>query len=316
MKTKIIIGCLLLGLCICGCGPRQPRARHVIILGFDAMGARDIQRAKTPCFNHLIENGAVSLHTRCVRETVSSQNWMSMVSGAPIEMHGVFNNEWRPGEPGNVPPALSNAEGKFPTVFDQIRAQRPYLKQYAFIEWEDEIRMYDMNAFDLSYVYGIDSTLREPMDVIKKAFDTYLQDRPEVLFLSMDLTDHVGHTAGHESQEYFDCITQFDALIDDFVQTLEARDWMKNTVILVTADHGGIRNGHGGDTMAEFEIPVILYGKGVTKGKVMKQTNMIYDVAATVAGLLGVKLPWECRGKFLSEAFQPAHSPFPHRKEL
>ena len=297
---------MLLGLCLCGCTPRQPRARHVIILGFDAMGALDIQRAKTPCFDHLIENGAVSLHTRCVRETVSSPNWMSMVSGAPIEMHGVFNNEWRPGEPGNVPPALSNAEGKFPTVFDLIRAQRPALKQYAFVEWTDEVRMYDMGAFDLSFVYGIDSTLREPMDVIRKAFDIYLQDRPEVLFLSMDLTDHVGHVYGHESREYFDCITAFDALIDDFVQTLEARDWMKNTVILITADHGGIGHGHGGDTMAEFEVPVILYGKGVTKGKVMKRTNMIYDVGATVAGLLGIKMPWECRGKFLSEAFEPA----------
>ena len=117
---------------------------------------------------------------------------------------------------------------------------------------------------------------------MKKAFDTYLQDRPEVLFLSMGLSD-----------------PQCDALIDDFVQTLEARDWMKNTVILVTA-------GHGGDPADGFEIPVILYGKGVTKGKVMKRTNLIYDVGATVAGLVGVKLPWECRGRFLSEAFQPA----------
>jgi hypothetical protein len=282
MKTNLVAGCLILGLCIYGCGPRQPRARHVILLGFDAMSARDIQRAETPGFNHLIENGAVSLHTRCVRDTAGSQNWMSLVSGAPVEMHGVSSDGCQSIAPANVPPALSNAEGKFPTVFDQIRAQRPFLKQYAFIAWTEEARLYDMGAFDLSYVYGIDSTLREPLDLMKKAFDTYLQDRPEVLFLSMGLSD-----------------PQCDALIDDFVQTLEARDWMKNTVILVTA-------GHGGDPADGFEIPVILYGKGVTKGKVMKRTNLIYDVGATVAGLVGVKLPWECRGRFLSEAFQPA----------
>lgn len=284
MKTKIAVGCLLLGLCICGCGPRQPRARHVILIGIDTMSARGIQHAGTPCLNHLVENGAVSLHTRCIRDTAGRENWMSMVSGAPIEMHGVNNNGR---QSGDVLPALSNAEGQFPTVFDQIRAQRPYLKQYAFIDGKDETSLYDMDAFDLSYVYGIDSTLREPGDVIRQAFDTYLQDRPEVLFLSMDLTD------------------PFDALLDDFVQTLEARDWMKNTVILITADHND-KYGHGSDTVADYEVPVILYGKGVTKGKVMKRTNMVYDVAATVAGLLGVKLPWECRGKFLSEAFEPA----------
>ena len=282
MKTKFVAGCLILGLCICGCGPRQPRARHVILLGFDAMSARDIQRAGAPGFHHLIENGAISLHTRCDRDSAGSQNWISMVSGAPVEMHGISSDGCQSDTSGNVTPVLSNAEGKFPTVFDEIRAQRPYLKQYAFIGCADETCPYDMGAFDLSYVYGIDSTLREPMDVMKKAFDTYLQDRPEVLFLSMGLRD-----------------PQCDALVDDFVQTLEARDWMKNTVILVTA-------GHGGDPMAEFEIPVILYGRGVAKGKVMKRTNLIYDVGATVAGLLGVKLPGECRGKFLSEAFQPA----------
>ena len=306
MNKRLIFSILLLSFIITGCNPRHPRADHVIILGFDAMSARGIQRAETPNFNRMIENGAISLHTRCVRETVSSQNWMSMVSGAPIEMHGVFNNNWSPGAPGNIPPALSNAEGKFPTLFDWIRQQRPAWKQYAFIEWTGETRLYDMTAFDKSSVYGIDATLRNADDVLLKAFDTYLQDRPEMMFVSIDLTDHMGHTCGHESPEYFDCISHFDALVGDFVRALEDKGWMKNTVILITADHGGIGYGHGGDTMAEFEIPVLLYGKGVTKGKVLKRTNMIYDVAATAAGLIGIELPWECRGKFLREAFEPA----------
>ena len=308
MNKRLVFSILLLGLLVVGCSPKQPRASHVIVLGFDAMSARGIQRAQTPNLNQMIENGAVSLHTRCVRETVSSQNWMSMVSGAPIEIHGVFTNGWKPGAPENVPPALANAKGFYPTVFDDIRAQRPELKQYAFVEWTAETRMYDMDAFDYSSVYRIDTTLHQPLDVIRKAFDVYLQDRPEVLFLSMDITDHLGHTFGHESQEYFDGITCFDTLIGDFVRKLEERGWMKETVILITADHGGIGYGHGGDTMAEFEIPIILYGKGVTKGKVLQRTSMIYDVAATVAGLLGVELPWECRGKFLSEAFEPKDS--------
>ena len=235
MRRSFILGALLLGLMVQGCAPKQPRAGHVIILGFDAMSARGIQRAPTPCMNQLIDGGAVSLHTRCVRETVSSQNWMSMVSGAPIEIHGVFNNNWNPGKPDNIPPALTNAKGFFPTVFDMIRAQRPELRQYAFVEWTAETRMYDMDAFDRSCVYRRDTTLHEPNDVIRKAFETYLQDRPEVLFLSMDVTDHLGHTFGHESQEYFDGITFFDTLIGDFVRRLEDRGWMDDTVILITS---------------------------------------------------------------------------------
>lgn len=287
------------------CAPRQPRADHVILLGFDAMSALGIQRAETPNMNKMIENGAVSIHTRCVRETSSSHNWMSMVSASPIELHGVFNNQYMPFDPDNVPPALQNNIGLYPTIFDHIRAQKPGIRQHAFIEWTGETRMYDMDAFDKAVVCGKTEGVKDYKDVIEGAFADYLENRPELLFLSMDITDHIGHVKGHESDGYFDCIHEMDEYVGNFVNELEARGWMKNTVILITADHGGLGPVHGGDSMAEFEIPIILYGKGVTKGQVMKHVNMIYDVGATVAALLGVKLPFECRGKFLSEAFGP-----------
>lgn len=301
--------CLIALLCVLfllpSCQQRQPRAKHVIFLGFDAMSSVGIQRAETSNFNRLIENGAVSLHTRCVRETSSSQNWMSMVSAAPIEMHGVLDNRWKPGDPDNLPPALSNNLGLFPTVFDHIRAQRPDVRQYAFIEWAGEIRMYDMSVFDKSCVMKQDTTLHSYRDVMDRAFSTYLEERPELMFLSIDITDHFGHTYGHESDDYLGKISEVDSLVGDFVGRLEEKGWMNDAVLIISADHGGANFGHGGDSVAEYEIPVILYGKGVTPGKVLKRRSMIYDIGATIAGLLGVELPWECRGKMLDEAFTP-----------
>lgn len=304
MKKLILTAAAL--LCAFAGQAANPRVDHVIFIGFDAMSARGVQRAKTPNFNYMIDNGAVSLHTRCVRETSSSQNWMSMVSGAPVEMHGVLSNGWKRGDSLNVTPALKNGAGLFPTIFDDIRAQKPKYRQYAFIEWAGETRMYDTSAFDSCRVYKQDTRLAEKTDVIKQAFSTYLKDRPEMLFVSMDITDDMGHTYGHESERYLSAITQMDSITGVFVHELERRGWMKNTVIIITADHGGIGFGHGGDTMAEYEIPVIMFGGPVTKGKVMKHANMIYDVGATAAGLLGVDLPWECHGKFIKEAFDPA----------
>jgi len=308
MKKYIIAVAVSASVLMSACAPSEPSAEHVIILGFDAMSSLGLQRAATPNFNHMIENGAVSLHTRCIRETSSSQNWMTMVSAAPVEMHGVLTNAWKPGRSENLPPAISNVSGLFPTVFDHIRRQRPDLKQYAFIDWAGETRMYDMEAFDSSYVHGVSPGIDTYKDVLQKAFSKYLEDRPGMMFVSIDITDHIGHTFGHESEEYFSCVSEMDSLTGVFVRELEARGWMKNTVIIVTADHGGLGPGHGGDTMAEYEIPVILYGGEVTKGKVMKRINMIYDVGATAAALLGVELPWECRGKLLTEAFSPADS--------
>lgn len=291
---------LLAGSLLLSCNNRQttPRAKHVVLLGFDAMSARGVQRAHTPNFNEMIENGAVSIQARCIRPTSSSQNWMSMVSGANIEMHGVTDNDWEP-DKKTVEPALKNRKGLFPTIFEDIKTQRPDAKVYMFYEWTGQDRMYDISMVDKA-VTGLDYD-----QTLSQAFDAFLQDRPEFLFVSINQTDHIGHETGHESREYFETITHFDAMVGDFVKRVKEAGLLDETVIIVTADHGGLGKSHGGDSEAEREIPIILYGGSVTKGKVMEHTNLICDIAATVGGLLGVELPQECVGKFISEAFEP-----------
>lgn len=303
MKLKTIFAFFLGALVLAtSCSQdKTPRAKHVIFIGLDALSGVGIQRAETPNFNYMIENGAISLHTRVARETSSSQNWMCMLSGAPIEMTGVTGNDWEY-ETRMIEPAAYNAKGMFPTIFDLVKQQRPDARIYGFYEWKGQIRMYDMDSFDY------EENCPSGEETLKRAFAKYMEDEPEFLFVSVDETDHAGHSFGHENQGYFDAISMCDSIIGEFVGELEAKGMMKDIVIMVTGDHGGIRHGHGGDNMSELEVPVLMYGKGVTKGKVMEHANMIYDNAATIAGLLGVKMPEECRGKFMMQAFEPATS--------
>lgn len=285
------------------CQDKTPRAKHVIFLGFDAMSAIGIQRAETPTFNYMIANGAVSLDTRCCRETSSSQNWMSMVCGAPLEMTGITSNDWER-DSYTISPSAKNKIGIFPTVFDCIREQKPGARMEAYIEWGAETRMYDMSVFDKTLCSGNGASY-DAEQVLDAAFASYLENEPDLLFVSIDATDHAGHSYGHENQGFFDCVHRMDERVGEFLKELESRKMLDDAVIIITADHGGLNYGHGGDSMAELRIPVIMYGKGVTKGKVMEHANMIYDNAATIAGLLGVKLPDECRGKFMMQAFEP-----------
>lgn len=288
-------------VCLCGCKDRTPRADHVVYMCFDAMSAIGMQRAETPNFNYMIGNGAVSIHTRCGLPSNSSPNWMTVASAAPFEMTGVLDNGVSPRN-GTVEPALKNAIGFFPTIFEAIREQRPDSRIYFFGESTWATGMYDMAPFDV--VVPEQGTLT-PDDAIHRAADAFVSDRPDIMFIEIDDPDYKGHTWGHENQGYLDCLHHMDELAGDFVRKLEDAGLMKNTVIVITADHGGFNFGHGGSTMAELEVPVIMYGGPVTKGKVMEHVNMNYDVPATVAGLLGVELPWECHGKFLKEAFEP-----------
>ncbi len=282
------------------CKDKTPKAKHVVLIGLDAMSAAGIQKAETPNFNYMIDNGAVSIKARCVRSTSSSHNWMSMVSGALPEMHGVTGNDWEL-DNREIPAAISdNEKGTFPTIFELVKKQRPEAKVYMYYEWTEQDRMYDISLVDRA-VTGLENGTA----IITEAFNAFFEDKPEFLFVSINETDEVGHDSGHESDVYYDCITRYDALIGEFVRKVEEAGMIDETVIIVTADHGGEGNGHGGDTAMEREIPIILYGGDVTKGKLLEHTNHICDIASTVGGLLAVELPRETVGKFIEEAFEP-----------
>ncbi|WP_290539829.1 alkaline phosphatase family protein [Alistipes sp.] len=295
-KYLAFIGCIVLAA---SCTPDDmPHARHVIMIGCDAMGAFALQRAETPNLNHMIENGAVSINTHSVRPTSSSQNWMSMVSGALPLQHGVLDNDW---EPDNIviEPCLKNARGFFPTLFDDIKAQRPEATVHMFYEWEELARMFDVSVVDKA-VTGLDTEC-----TFNAAMEDFFENKPALSFISLNEPDHVGHVFGHESAEYMAQVSQLDAMIGELVRRLDESGMSENTVVIVTADHGGLGKSHGGDSLFERLVPIVFYGKGVTRGKVIEPALLICDVAATVCGLLDVALPRECVGRFVHEAFTP-----------
>ena len=69
-------------------------------------------------------------------------------------------------------------------------------------------------------------------------------------------------------------------------------DIMDDTVVILTADHGGIETGHGGKTMNEMQTPIVFYGKNVKKGYCFDDISMMqFDCASTLAKLLGLTQP-------------------------
>ena len=65
----------------------------------------------------------------------------------------------------------------------------------------------------------------------------------------------------------------------------------EETILIVTADHGGIGKGHGGRTMAEMETPFIICGQHVKKGFLIKDSMMQFDIASTIAAIFGLQQP-------------------------
>ena len=75
------------------------------------------------------------------------------------------------------------------------------------------------------------------------------------------------------------------------------------TIMVMTADHGGTGTSHGGESMEELEIPLILRGPGVRHAEIKTFVNT-YDLAPTLAWILGLKPPACWIGKPVLEAFE------------
>ncbi len=303
MKSVTFFG--IIGLLIMGsaCTPSEKKVfdlnqvKHVIVIGVDAMSPDGIRNATTPALDEMMKNGAYTLNARGVLPTSSSTNWASMVSGAGPEQHGVTSNGWERDD-FNIPPVLTGREDIFPTIFGITREQRPELEMGAIYTWTGFGRLIERTAL------SFDSNGSNDDDTLEKAKKYIREKKPDFLFIHFDDVDHVGHEHGHKTQFYYDAVSKVDKQIAAVMEATKEAGIFEETVFIVSADHGGIGYGHGGQTLDEIEIPFILYGKGIKKGYSIKNKVYTYDNAATVAMLLGVKQPYAWIGKPVTSAVE------------
>jgi arylsulfatase A-like enzyme len=77
-----------------------------------------------------------------------------------------------------------------------------------------------------------------------------------------------------------------------------------DTIFIITSDHGGIKKGHGGKTMAEMQTPFIIAGKNIKKAGEFQESMVQYDVAATMAYIFGLEQPQVWTGRAMKQVFK------------
>ena len=272
-------------------------AEHVVIIGCDGMSPNGVLKAKTPIMHQLMKDGAYTMHARGVMPTSSSPNWASMIMGAGPEQHGITSNDWQTNKFDIVPTAVGSG-GIFPTIFGLLREQRPKSVIACFHDWNDFGRLFERKAADM-----IEDS-EGPTNAARHAVAYIKEHKPTFTFIHLDHVDHVGHQIGHGTPEYFDSVEVADKLIGEVIQGLKDAGIWKTTILIITADHGGVNKGHGGATMAEIEIPWIISGPGVAVGKEIKKPINTYDTALTVAYIFGLQPPECWIGKPVTDAFK------------
>jgi hypothetical protein len=108
--------------------------KHVVLIGVDGLGIRNIVWDRMPNLRKLRDKGMFAV-ARSTFPTSSGVNWSSALCGTTPDLHGVRDNTPKPG----VPPAVATPRGNHPCIFSEIRRQEPDAYTCSLYDWNGMI---------------------------------------------------------------------------------------------------------------------------------------------------------------------------------
>lgn len=304
VKKSIIIFCgVFICAIFCACQSVkeescEPKAKHVILIGIDGWGAYSMEKAKIPNIRYLMDNGTYTLKKRSVLPSSSAPNWASMYMGAGPELHGYC--EWGSQVP-DLPSRVLNEDNIFPTIFSVLRKADPQAEIGNICEW-DGIR-YLVDTLALNYDKHVFEVKEDSTATVRYAVDYIKNKRPTLVNIVYDVLDHVGHVAGHDTPSYYTKLEELDKYVGEIVAAVKEAGMWDESIVIVTADHGGIKYNHGGRTMQEMETPFIMCGSHVKSNYELQESMMQFDIASTISYILSLEQPQVWIGRPIVSAF-------------
>lgn len=261
-----------------------PRARRVVILSIDGLRPDAIALVPMQRLLGLTQNGAYSLSAQTTYPSVTLSAHASMLTGLCPSEHGVNWNDYIP----------ENGYAQGVDLFDLAHAAG--LRTDMYVTKKKLVQLTEPSSLD-NYVFVND---RDTV-LMERLLAEFPQDFG-VLFIHFGITDGMGHSYGWLSPQQLSVLYRADEALGQLLDELDARGLRSETLIIVTADHGGHDSTHGSNSPEDMTIPWIASGAGIQPRAL---TTLIHttDTAATAAFALGLPIPPEWNGVPVYEAF-------------
>lgn len=239
-----------------------------------------------PVFKKLMNEGAYTLENRSVLPSSSAVNWASMFMGAGPELHGY--TEWGSKTP-ELPSRVLTKHNIFPDIYSLLRESFPNAELGFFYEWDG--MKYVIDTLSVNCVKPISLSVENNQKGVELVTSYIKEKKPLFCSVIFNEPDGVGHSKGWESAEYTEMLAFLDHTLSRIVAAIDEAGIRDESIIILSADHGGINTGHGGKTMKEMQTPLVFQGKGIKKGFQISESTMVYDVAGTISYIFGVNQP-------------------------
>jgi arylsulfatase A-like enzyme len=264
--------------------PTPAPKKRVIIISIDGLRPDAIELAPMPNLMALMEISAYSLTAQTIFPSATLPSHASMLTGLCPKTHGVDWNDYLP--------QRGIAQGI--DLFDI--AQEAGL-QTIMVAGKDKLQQVTAASSLDIFVWVNDRD--------KVVMETLLGNFPmdfDLLFIHLATTDDMGHVHGWLSPEQLSVVYRADEALGALLTALDERGLRDETLLIITADHGGHEKKHGSSLPVDMTIPWIASGPGVEPKQLQTPVHTM-DTAATAAYALGLTLPAEWDGAPILEAF-------------
>ena len=250
---------------------------HVFILGIDGAGAA-FSLVDSPNFDRIFADNACRHDAKTETVTVSAQNWGSILTGVPYDVHG-FTNGW-------CEENERDSNTGYNTVFYYARQAYPDAELISFNNWNAINNGIIENDINVTKIH------RSTDPLVVDAVVNYIEkgNAPALMFIQLDSVDHAAHSYGGFSQQYYNAVEKADVFLGDIYDAIEAQGLMENSLFILVADHGETTNGHGGGTKEESSAILAVAGHSVNKTE-LNENVQNRDVAAIALYALGIAQP-------------------------
>ena len=261
-----------------------PLATRVLILSIDGLRPDAISLAPMSNLLALMQNSAYTLNAQTTYPSSTLPAHSSMLVGVCPYKHGVDWNDYIP----------KNGYANGTDLFDIAHAAG--LQTVMHVGKDKLQQITEPSSLDIfTYVNDRDLVVTERL----------LADFPQnfgVLFIHFPLVDGMGHVYGWLSPQQLSVAFRADEALGKILTELDTRGLRDETLIIITADHGGHDTSHGSSLPEDMTIPWIASGPGIQPKQLTTQVHTM-DTAATAAFALGLPIPPEWDGVPVYEAF-------------
>jgi predicted AlkP superfamily pyrophosphatase or phosphodiesterase len=270
--------------------PRKGRAaiRHVVIISEDGLRPDALTGVRPPVHEGILKRAAYSFKASTMRRASTLPSHASMLSGFDVKEHGLYWNSWKP-DRGYI---------QVPTVFDA--AKKGGGESAAFVGKRKLEHIAHPGAVDV---------ISRPGYFCKKVVDEatryFVDKKPEIEFIHFSDPDDTGHSDGWMSAPQLESVRATDKCLGTLLDAVAAAGLDRETLFIISSDHGGHGHNHSGKIKEDRLIPWIAWGPGVRAGHQIKADISTVDTAATTLWVLGYPAPPGMIGKPVVEAFEP-----------